>query len=109
MYEKIAHLIWERYIEGYIVSHPDSSNNIIYCITDTNNVIKSNRNTTYTLNELVDSIDNNHTKYILLSYIKQKCYQKHNYDMIFTISDIISESWNLIMIEIKKIIFNSKI
>lgn len=101
IYNKIAYLIWEKYIDNYILY---INSDVGYTIIENNEIIRKKIDTTYTLDEFIDLINNDYTKYILLSYIKYQCSKNEDDEMLFVISDIISESWNLIILEIKHII-----
>ena len=99
-YNKIANMIWEKYLKDYIIYIQELST---YIISDSNEVIKKKYDKyTYTLDDIIDMIDNNNTKYLLLMYIKYRC--KSDNQLLFVVSDIISESWNMIIFELKNII-----
>lgn len=103
IYINIANMIWEKYIRDYIVYIIESSS---YIITDNNEILKKKYDKKiYTLDDIINIIDNNNTKYILLMFIKYRCQSDNQ--LLFIVSDIISDSWKIIISELKKIIIHN--
>ena len=95
----IAELIYGRYIKDYIISIDGSED---YMITDRNNVlIKYEFKNIYTLEDIINMINTDSTKYIILSHIRKLLT---NIDELFMMHDTISDSWNIIISHIKKLL-----
>lgn len=98
----IADLIYTIYIRDYIICIDGSGD---YIITHKNNVlIKYDFKNIYTLTDIIDMIDTDSTKYIILSQMRKLLTNK---DELFIMHDTISDSWNNIISYIKILLINN--
>ena len=98
----LAKILYDLYLQNNIIYNKKNNS---FSIEKCNPLFKIDRKN-YTISNILDIIDNDKTKYIVLSKIKILDYSK---DDIFNISDIISNFWNNVLIELENILFDKKI